>query len=216
MAIIKTEQILLSNWTTYLASLDDRIVAGADSVTIDNQVILDLPMRSDTYDRRYMRITVNGIQHQTGEWYSSMTSPYVQSIVDDNFIIIRFTPTNYTPPFGGLEFIFVNGGNDRWYAGVQYRTNDQFIIYNNPLYYTMEGSSIYYLYKLFNFSVDVGKLAYYPDLKTPIVNSSNILAGMVQGIVSCSTTGYNSSISMPNGINYYSISTNAMVRIDAV
>lgn len=216
MAIIKTEQILLSNWTTYLASLDNRIVAGADSVTIDNQVILDLPMYNDRYAYRYMRITVNGIQHVTGDWYSSMDLPYVQSIVDDNFIIIRFTPSTYTPPFGGHEFIFVNGGNDRWYAGVQHRNNDQFIIYNNPLYYTMEGSSIYYLYKLFNFSVDVGKLAYYPDLRTPIVSSGGILSGMVQGIVSCSTTGYNSSISMPNGINYYSISTNAMVRIDAV
>lgn len=214
MAKYKSEQITFTNWITYLTGLDSRIVqASEDSVTIDGKVNLSFPMYQSNPDRRYMQIIINGISYQTREWYSNFTQPYLTTFFGDNIIIIRATPNNYTSGRGGLEFIYTTDGNGNFYAGCNYATNIEFNIYGTSLYDVTEGTVAYKIGAVISgIEASAGTIAY--SNYCPILNSSNILFGFAKELLSCSSIAQRSVIALPNGSNYYALSTNTLIRIE--
>ena len=211
MAQYRMEQINFANWISYLTGLDSRIVDNGDeTVTIDGKFILDFPIYSSNTDRRYMRITVNGTTHQTADWYSAYTTPFIQTFISENVIIIRVSPSNMANLNGGHEMVFVNDGNGNYYAGV-YMANP-FDINSTPLYNVSEGTVPYKLGKLIQFVMANNKVGY--SFKVPIVDNSGVnFIGFAEDLLSCSTVPSKSSITF-EGDNYFALSTNILIKID--
>lgn len=214
MARYKSEQITFSNWITYLTGLDSKIVqADADSVTIDGKVNLSFPLYQSNPDRRYMKIIMNEVTHQSGEWFSNYTQPYVTTFIGDNVIIIRVTPNNYEAGARGHEFIYITNGNGNYYSGVGYAYRTDFDIYSTSLYDVTEGTVAYKIGNVIsNIIASAGTIAY--SNYCPIVNGSNILFGFAKELLSCSTIAQRSVIALPNGNNYYALGTNTLIKIE--
>ena len=216
MAKYKSEQITFSNWITYLTGLDSRIVqADADSVTIDGKVNLSFPMYQSNPDRRYMKIIVNGVEHQgeTGAWFAGYTQPYVTTFIGDNVIIIRVTPSNIEAGTRGHEFVYITDGIGNYYAGIAFADRTEFNIYGTSLYDVTEGTVAYKIGAVISgISASAGTIAY--SNYCPIVNGSNILFGFAKELLSCSTIAQRSVIALPNGNNYYALGTNTLIKIE--
>ena len=105
-----------------------------------------------------------------------------------------------------FSFVYLNTNSDIFYSSVAGHTAITSTFYNG----TISGSLATVL---LNYSAGAGNIDYLS--KVPMLSAGTKLFDVTE-LVACSSIPQYSNIALPNGKNYYSVSTNLMVEIDPV
>lgn len=157
--------------------------------------------------REYPQVNIGGVNHDSNKGVA--TNCIVVAVASNNFILIKFidwSSSNSTV----VMWINDNGLDLGGWVNVQ----SQNYGVNNLAFYNCDGGAItsYSIPKLINYAEESNKIAY--STIAPLVNGG-VISSNFEGLLSCSTTTLDSTVSLPNGKNYFTIGSNHMVEIDA-
>lgn len=200
------------NIPNYLSSLSTRITKVSDTeISIDDKVNITFSWSGSTLT---ITITANGTTIYTGSGsYDYYAEPrvHIVSAISDNLIYLHiYRNTNGDTNTRDFVIAIVTDGNGNYYAGGIY--NNSVIDIHNVSCYNVDTLAAGYAFpKTINFAAPAGSILY--SSIAPFTNGGS-LAFYAKDLYSCSTVARGASISLPNGKNYVSIGTNAMVEID--
>lgn len=212
MATYRKEQIAFANWITYLTGLDNRIVAsGENTVSIDSKFTMSFYPVSSGHQAK---ITVNGNDHTTSDWYQRYANPFIETFIDANYIIIKiWSSTSDVVYF--IAYIKDNNGN--FFAGigdgVGVDVAPNYDISSVAFYNVTDGVTVYNIKGIVPFKAAPSNIAY--SNYEAMIDASNNLIGFIQGFLSSSIIPVQSNISLPNGKNYYAIGKNSLIEINS-
>lgn len=223
------EQAFIQAIYDYILALDNRITCDTTveaqyglttgkptfNFSFNGHYILTFIRENDiTSSNPSYRITyiLNGAQIKTTVAFNTnITLLNIKSFIGNNIclLFLRVTSTNEWQPMD-IPFSVgcVTDGNNNYFGGA----NDSTDLLSAQFYKLSDYTSGYYFAKMINFAAPAGNIGY--SSIAPFSNGGS-LAFYVSEILSCSTVNQFITINLPNGKNYLSIGSNAMVEISA-
>jgi len=194
------------NFIDYYTNLDSRFVkVSDDTLLVDNKFSLSITWT--TYTIITITVKIGDTQIYTG---SNNGTTRALSIISEDFIYLRFNrfTTSYNDRY--VAVAYAHDDSDNYFVGAL-QTSLPTNIYNIDFHHISDLTSGYYLANMINFSLPAGSIAY--SSIAPLANDGGLVC-YCKDLFSCSTVTVDSTVSLPNRSNYYTIGTHTMVKID--
>lgn len=223
---------------SYLTGLDSRItcdtttaVQYADSsntatfnFSIDGKYVFEVKRQYDNSSSCrgwFFTLVVNGV-HMTscyvtlwryaGYPTSLIDEPHnliVESCIGENEILLWMQADYRSERFNTA--LVEDPDSDDCFAGYSASSSAYVSLLYGSFYRCSDAASGYTFPKMINFTAPAGHISY--STIAPMT-CNGVLTLYAKDILSCSTVPRGSSIALPNGINYYAIETNHMIKLD--
>lgn len=198
---------------TFLSSFNNSLLnvtftSGVISLNIEDVATISLP----TGDSNYIQptVTYNGTSttfpsSASIRWQEGLN---ISMAVSDNLVFVKFDTLVEWSSNRGATFLYVKNTSEHFFG---YVTNN-----DNPDFHAIpltdgNGGSSYYIKPILSYIADSGCLDY---INKGFVFLATTKFAEMPELVSCTTIVADSSISLPDGRNFYALGTNTLIEID--